>query len=54
MKSVGDSIVDDISPQDAKDESTGCKKVEDGDFDPANHERKAENLQTGNAIMIFG
>ena len=44
LKSLGDSIVDDISPKDAEDEGTGCKEVEDGDFDPTNHERKAEYL----------
>ena len=51
MKSLGDSIVDYISPQDGEDEGTGCKEVEDGDFDPANHERKAENLQAGNTTI---
>ena len=52
MHGLVDSIVDDITPEEAEDEGAGGNEVEDGDLDPANVEREAENLHAGKVYQI--
>ena len=43
IPSLGDSIVYDITTDEAEDEGAGCQEVEDGDLDLANCEGEAQH-----------